>query len=55
MNSTIIAPNVLIAAMGAVGTLRVVVFWAITMRQSADLRRVDVLSGRVHPVPSPLD
>jgi nitrogen fixation-related uncharacterized protein len=53
MNSTIIAPNVLIAAMGAVGIL--VVFWAITMRQSADLRRVDVLSGRVHPVPSPLD
>ncbi len=47
MDSTIVAPNVLIASMGAVGIL--VVFWAITMRQSADLRRADLLSGRVRP------
>ena len=49
MNSEILAPNILVAATGAVGTLRVVVFWSLTLRQSADLRRADVLSGRVRP------
>ena len=53
MNSEILAPNILIAAMGAVGIL--VVFWSITMRANADLRRADVLSGRVKPEASFLE
>ena len=47
MGSEILAPNILVAATGAVGVL--VVFWSLTLRQSADLRRADVLSGRVRP------
>jgi len=37
----------ILPATGAVGVL--VVFWLLTLRQSADLQRADVLSGRVRP------
>lgn len=45
MESSIIAPNILIAAGGAIGVLAM--FWTLTMRARADLRRLDAAAGRI--------
>lgn len=47
MESTLNAPNILIAAFGALGILAI--YWTLTMREKADLQRLrdDVEAGRV--------
>ncbi len=53
MSSVLLAPNVLIAATGAIGVLLVV--WSLVLRPGIDLQRADVVEGRVRPRPSWLD